>query len=96
MEIVTVGDCVASRALHLHKLSKQMTVLKVLGFALHTWNKQHANREFFFLTSQTFPCEFVTTLGILLSYCKALCRGNIWWLWGVFSFLIYLFSLPFP
>lgn len=75
-----------------------MTVLKVLGFTHHTWNKQHANREFFVLTSQTFPCEFVVTLGILLTYCKALFRSNVWWLWVCLFFfsLIYLCYLPFP
>lgn len=71
-------------------LSKQRTLLKVLGFTLHTWNRQHTNR--IFLTSQTFSREFVATLGILLSYCKALFRSNIWWLWIFFLSDLFIFS----
>ena len=95
MEIVTVAGCAASELYTCTNFQNWWQFSKCwdLLFTPGINSMQMGN---FFLTSQTFPCEFVTTLGILLSYCKALFRSNIWWLWGVFPSLIYLFSLPFP
>lgn len=95
MEIVTVGDCVASELYTCTNFQNRWQFSKCWDL-LFTPGINSMQTGDFFLTLQTFPCEFVTTLGILLSYCKALFRSNIWWLWGVFSSLIYLFSLPFP